>query len=273
MSPKFRQVGPLEDMLSESSANANSSQNNGGIVVRMEAQADVLVADHLRIRDAPEGSVSYKYIDACIANGELVDMEAHRIAAASTARPAGSSRSAKTTRAPFTEFEKRILVTWVRRCESAGERILGNAIYHTLAENVRNPAKPRLIPTRLADRLQYPSHTWQSWRTKWIELSRLPEASLPAVLPEMPSLARPTATAPPPATAAVAAPRAAPPAKQPAVSRPAGEGRVFFTPEDDQILRDYVRGQPFPKGNKIYVTLHEMVRRHPGTSLLCCFVS
>jgi len=114
-------------------------QDNGGTVVRMEAQADVLVADHLRKKDAPDGSVSFRYIDACIANGALVDKDEHRIFQPHAVRPAGSSRPARTTRAPFTELDKRILVTWVRRCESVGESINGNVIYQTLAEHVRNP--------------------------------------------------------------------------------------------------------------------------------------
>ncbi|KAK3899860.1 hypothetical protein C8A05DRAFT_36504, partial [Staphylotrichum tortipilum] len=182
-------------------------KDNGGTVVRMEQQADVLVADHLRKRDAPDGSVSYKYIDACVANGALVEMDEHRIFQTGGARPAGSSRRAKGTRTPFTESDKRILVTWVRKCEAAGESINGNVIYQTLAEH-------------------YPSHTWHSWRAKWIELSKLPNEFLPAELPEMPP---PTAQPAIPPPARVSAPPPSSVAAQPtaspsATNRPIGQG-------------------------------------------------
>jgi len=131
---------------------ANALQSNGGTVVPLEKHADVLVADHLR-RDAPQGSVSYEYIDACLKNGELVDEEKYPAGRPQrVARPVGSSEPAKTTRTPFTAEDDRILTQWVLEAERKNGSIRGNKIYEELAANVgavpHSVAEPWLIELR-----------------------------------------------------------------------------------------------------------------------------
>jgi hypothetical protein len=110
-----------------------SSQDNGGKIVLLEKLADVLIDDYARKFCAP-GSVSWKYIDQCVASGELANIEDYRIHQANVPRPVGSSKPVRGIRVPFTKEDEQILVTWVRR---AGKDASGNAIYQLLAGQVR----------------------------------------------------------------------------------------------------------------------------------------
>ena len=102
----------------------------------LEKHADLLVADHLR-KDAPEGSVSYEYIDACLRAGRLVEKEGHLAGRPEgTARPVGSSEPGKRTRTPFSAEDDRILTSWVLRHRKSGQ-LKGNKIYEELAGRVR----------------------------------------------------------------------------------------------------------------------------------------
>lgn len=104
-------------------------QDNGGKVVPLEKQADVLIADHAR-KDAPPGSVSWKYITDSVARGEALDVEEYRISPANRTPVAAPPKS---SRVPFTPRDDEILVAWVRK---AGEHTSGNEIYKRLAEQV-----------------------------------------------------------------------------------------------------------------------------------------
>ncbi|EAQ85273.1 hypothetical protein CHGG_09287 [Chaetomium globosum CBS 148.51] len=49
-------------------------KDNGGKIVELEKHADILIADHIW-KDCPPRSVSWKYINDCVAAGELVNIE------------------------------------------------------------------------------------------------------------------------------------------------------------------------------------------------------
>ena len=111
-------------------------QTNGGILVKLEKLADVIIADHAR-KDAPQGSVSWKYIHDCIHNHELADIDKFRIQG--PAGPAGPARGSagrsapiKQTRNFFTAEEDRRLQEWAKDQPYAK----GNEIYKEFAEQV-----------------------------------------------------------------------------------------------------------------------------------------
>ena len=62
---------------------------NGGRIVRLEAQADHIIADHAR-NDCPPNSLSYTFIEAAISAGALPDKNDHR---AGPADQAGHQRA------------------------------------------------------------------------------------------------------------------------------------------------------------------------------------
>jgi len=88
---------------------------NGGSIVIIEKNADIVIADHVR-KDGPPGSYSYTFIEKSIANGELENLEDHiAVPVAQEPRPVGSiTRPAKTSsRVPFTMEDKAFLRKWV----------------------------------------------------------------------------------------------------------------------------------------------------------------
>ncbi|KAL2021689.1 hypothetical protein VTK56DRAFT_6781 [Thermocarpiscus australiensis] len=224
-------------------------KDNGGKTVLLEKYADVLIADHAR-KDAPAGSVSWKYITDSVDKGELVNIDDYRIAHANVPRPVASTKPTKGTKVPFSKEDDDILVRWVHHRARAGESTSGNKIYQELAE-------------------KYPNHTWQSWRDRWVkrlsllyeEGSEVPPQTQP---PPRSWLVResgvaPTSTAPSMGSTSRAAPGQA--------RRPSAvPGRVRFTEEDDRILREYVnlrvqQGEK-AKGNRIYQELEEEYPHH-----------
>ncbi|KNG50789.1 transcription factor protein [Stemphylium lycopersici] len=124
---------------------------NGGEIVLLEKKADYLVADHSR-RDCPPGSISWKFVDESIEQGELCDPKDHP-----AGPPLGEAREAGAThqptrsgRAAYTAEEDRILYKWVRDAESRGGLVSGNEIYKQLEQ-------------------KYPRHSWQSWRDRYLK--------------------------------------------------------------------------------------------------------
>lgn len=123
---------------------------NGGIVVPLEKQADILIVDHAR-KNPPPGSHSYTYVEKSVANGALEDLDDHIAGPpAGTVRPVGSTTMAsRGGRTPFTEQDDQFLYDWVKTQEGyVGEK--GNKIYEELQR-----ANPR--------------HTFQSWRDRWLK--------------------------------------------------------------------------------------------------------
>ncbi|KAK4458138.1 Rap1 Myb domain-containing protein [Cladorrhinum samala] len=228
---------------------ADKLKNNGAKLVQLEKFADVLIGDELRPETAPPNALSYKFIDACIAEGELVDAEEFRLAKGLIVRPVGSTKPTKGVRTRFTPADDQILVSWVHQHQRLGASISGNKIYQELAE-------------------RYPNHTWQSWQSRWVktlclwpqdllpETIQLPPPSAPTVLS---GNARPTPT-PAPASAPAPARARAPsstPARAPGLRTP-------FTPEDDRMLFEYVQDRMRQgakvRGNVIYKEFEE---EHP----------
>ncbi|KAI1341099.1 TRF2-interacting telomeric protein/Rap1 C terminal domain-containing protein [Xylariaceae sp. FL0016] len=150
--------------------------NNGGEVVRLEKNADYMIADPAR-KDAPPGSYSYHLIEDALMNGSLDYKEDYLckpspIPSASATRKANMGSTAsrpvapeaenkKLTRTKFTAEEDMLISRYMANLIRRGEaNLAGNTVYMTFAE-------------------RYPNHTWQSWRNRWTKkLSNLP---LPAM--------------------------------------------------------------------------------------------
>ncbi|KAK0333883.1 hypothetical protein LTR94_018955 [Friedmanniomyces endolithicus] len=116
-------------------------QANGGRVVKLEQQADHVIADHVK-SGCPSGSISYTFIDAAIKDGTLPDPKDHLAGPApGTVRPVGSTVApGKRTRTAFTAEDDRVLWEWVERARSEGGSVKGNEIYKQLeAKNSRHP--------------------------------------------------------------------------------------------------------------------------------------
>ncbi|RDW85485.1 hypothetical protein BP5796_03810 [Coleophoma crateriformis] len=131
-----------------------SVKANGGEVVKLEKQADYLIADPLRPKQAIAGSLSYTFLENSLKSGELVDPDQHVIAVAEESkRPvgAGSSIPKRNTRTKFTKEDDEFLTKWVINAERKGMPTRGNELYQDLA--AKNPR-----------------HTFQSWRDRWIKI-------------------------------------------------------------------------------------------------------
>lgn len=105
-------------------------------MVRIEKNADYLIADHAR-QDAPPGSYSFNFISDCIATGTFKQIEDYaRPEASRKTRPVGSSAPQRGFRTAFTPEDDALLSKWVTWCEKKGYHILGNTIYEQLEQKV-----------------------------------------------------------------------------------------------------------------------------------------
>lgn len=104
-------------------------------MVRLEKNADYLIADHAR-NDAPPGSYSWKFIEDTLQDGIMPPMEKY-LCANPQVRPVGSTVPSKGTRRAFTPQDDQILVAWVKKHAQMGSGISGNTIYQDLALKVR----------------------------------------------------------------------------------------------------------------------------------------
>ena len=135
-------------------------KSNGGEVVLLEKQADICLFDHAR-KNHPPGVYSYRFVEHSIRNGQLEDLEAHRIGGMDkrAARPVGSvTLASKGSRKPFTEADDQMLWDWVKPHEGM-RGSAGNLLYQQLEE-----ANPR--------------HTFQSWRDRWLKYVQFQNRSL-----------------------------------------------------------------------------------------------
>ncbi|KAL7956862.1 TRF2-interacting telomeric protein/Rap1 C terminal domain-containing protein [Trichoderma compactum] len=123
-------------------------RSNSGVVVTLEKDADMLIADHAR-KDAPLGSYSWKYITESV-NAGIVQVEDKYL----IGPPPNQRRSvltgahAKTTRTRFTEQDDAIVAKWILE---HGINTAGNKMYMELED-------------------AYPHHPWQSWRNRWVKV-------------------------------------------------------------------------------------------------------
>lgn len=113
-------------------------KDNGGEVVPLEKQADHLVWDDLRWKDAPAGAISWHWIEDSFKKGALEDPEEHRIGPpAGTVREVASSRPAHTkSREAYTAEDDKILYKWGKTAESRGVSVKGNEIWKMLERKV-----------------------------------------------------------------------------------------------------------------------------------------
>ncbi|PTB42881.1 hypothetical protein M441DRAFT_162711 [Trichoderma asperellum CBS 433.97] len=126
-------------------------QNNSGIVVPLEKDADMLIADHAR-KDAPLGSYSWKYITESVKAG-IVQVEDKYLIGPPPGqpRPVLAGSRARKSRIPFTELDDAILAKHVLQ---QGIDTAGNRMYQDLEA-------------------KYPHHTYQSWRARWVKILSL----------------------------------------------------------------------------------------------------
>jgi hypothetical protein len=219
-------------------------ENNGGTVVKLEAQADYLIADHIR-HDVPADSLSYKFIEAAVKEGALPEDEepyfANRRKSTNRASSAATS-SKKSTRTPFTDEDDKLLYKLVQKANDQGYAILGNTLYQTLAAH-------------------NPRHTFHSWRDRYVKVLSMspptgweayPDANLPSFdtpSTDLPSTALPRSTA---RSAITSTPRY----------------RVYtpYTDEDDKELEAWVAKKAKQgaslSGNVIYKELEAKNPRH-----------
>lgn len=113
-----------------------TTQSNGGEVIKIDSQADYVIADHVR-KDNPLGALSWKWIEQCVKKGELLDIEEYRAAPATkTIREVGSGQPTRHGRTKFSAEDDRLLMNWVTRAERQGASILGNELYKQLERKV-----------------------------------------------------------------------------------------------------------------------------------------
>ncbi|KAG9939474.1 hypothetical protein KCU98_g19399, partial [Aureobasidium melanogenum] len=218
-----------------------------------EAQADYLIADHLR-HDAPAGSLSYKFIEEAIKQRGIPEDDspflAGRRKSINPVTTAAASSSKKSTRTPFTDDDDKLLYRWVHRADDQGLAIQGNTLYQVLAAH-------------------NPRHTFHSWRDRYLKvLSTRPPTGWESYPDDnLPTLDTPTAdlasTALPRSTAVNrSASRSAAATKSPSKAHSYNP----FTQEDDQELVAWVtrkaKAGASLNGNAIYKELQERNPRH-----------
>lgn len=127
---------------------------NGATVVDMDTKADIKLVDHARKNQAP-GTHSYRYVELSIRNGRLEILADHAVGVATrVSRAVGSTTTGpKSGRIPFTEAEDQFLWNWVKPFEDNGGSYKGNEIYKQIEQ-------------------ANPQHTFQSWRHRWLKITR-----------------------------------------------------------------------------------------------------
>ncbi|KAI4736949.1 hypothetical protein E4T50_12560 [Aureobasidium sp. EXF-12298] len=228
-------------------------ESNGGRVVKLEAQADYLIADHLR-HDAPAGALSYKFIEEAIKQGQIPEDDspflAGRRKSTNPVTTAVASSSKKSTRTLFTDDDDKLLYKWVRRADDQGLAIQGNTLYQLLAAH-------------------NPRHTFHSWRDRYVKVlstkpptawESYPDDNLPtfdATFADLPSTALPRSSA-----VNRSASRSASATKSPSKALSYNP----FTHEDDQELIAWVtkkaKAGASLNGNAIYKELQQRNPRH-----------
>lgn len=226
-------------------------QGNGGEIVRLEKNADMLIADNIKVAGVspPLGSYMWRWIDDSIKNGFLQDKDDYLIGRREgSAREAGTSQPIKVGRTPFTKKDDLILTKWVVAEERMGSVLSGNVIYKALER-------------------KHPHHTWQSWRDRWVKGLRSkprPTFTDEEILEEIDQHRN---QSPEPAPGSASASRR-PQTRQPVPLQPASSkkqsgpsaspvrasisvaptssgharprGKAYFTEEEDQLLLDLI---------------------------------
>lgn len=152
----------LIQRLPQRSHYVNLVTSNGGTVVKLETQADHVIADHVR-RDAPPGSLSYTFLDAAVTFSTLPSPTDHPAGPPpGVVREVGSvTLPAKGTRTAFTPEDDRVLWEWVENARIDGASIKGNELYKQLEQAAGR-------------------HPFQAWRDRYIKklMDRPPPAGV-----------------------------------------------------------------------------------------------
>ncbi|KAL7816215.1 TRF2-interacting telomeric protein/Rap1 C terminal domain-containing protein [Trichoderma gracile] len=123
-------------------------ESNGGVVVPREKDADMLIADHAK-KNAPPDSYSWKFITESVSAGIIQVEDKYLIDPPPTERRSIlAGPHARKTRTPFTTHDDALIAKHVLR---EGINTAGNNIYMKLED-------------------EYPHHTWQSWRARWVKV-------------------------------------------------------------------------------------------------------
>ncbi|KAJ4393131.1 hypothetical protein N0V93_002338 [Gnomoniopsis smithogilvyi] len=226
-------------------------KGNGGDVVKLEKNADMLIADNIKVAGVspPLGSYMWRWIDDSVKNGFLQDKDDYLIGRREgSAREPGTSQPIKVGRTPFTSKDDLILTRWVVAEERMGNVLSGNVIYKALER-------------------KHPHHTWQSWRDRWVKTLRSRTRVTFSDEEIQAEIDRHRNQSPEPAPADASASRrfqirqtaplqpqppnsqhgpATPPARAPIPATPTSSGhtgrkqRIPFTKEEDQLLLDFI---------------------------------
>ncbi|KAI8623257.1 hypothetical protein F5Y19DRAFT_389744 [Xylariaceae sp. FL1651] len=187
------------------STHIKTIEANGGKVVKLEKDADILICDPAKKGPVP-GSYSYQLIEDAIKEGSLDRKEDYLCRSPAPQSGSRPSTRRKSTRNMFTENDDRILRKFVVKMERLGAHTNGNDIYYKLAE-------------------MHPNHTWQSWRDRWVKKLR--------GLPNQP--VSDGEQTPQPPSKPVASRQAAASEKSPGIKT-----RARFTAEEDELLLETI---------------------------------
>lgn len=105
-------------------------------MVRLEKQADMLIADHVKRNGAapPPGSYSWKWIDYSVKNGFLQPRDDYRIEGVPAAGASAPTKGKQ--RVKFTKEDDDILANFVLNQERQGNPTKGNVIFEALYKKV-----------------------------------------------------------------------------------------------------------------------------------------
>ncbi|KAI0477582.1 hypothetical protein GGR56DRAFT_637928 [Xylariaceae sp. FL0804] len=214
-------------------------QNNGGTVVPLERNADMLIADSSRA-DAPVGSYSYHLIRDALRDGSLDKKETYRCKAPSQpAAPISNSAQPKATRSRFTKDDDEMLLKFVTEQFQKGEGLNGNKIYVDLAE-------------------KHPHHTMHSWRDRWLKKLRPlhSDASLRSRHEQSTLLKSPNPAESGGSGTSTPKPHKFPNPPESEESGTSTPKRLKFTPLEDNALRSFIEdmkagGNPI-RGTQLY---------------------
>jgi hypothetical protein len=116
----------------------------------LEKGADIIIADAAR-KDAPPGSINWKYITDSVKNGVLQELDDYPASSKARAAPAvaGASSSkpvqtqpTRSGRTPFTHEDDRVLMEFCARKERQGGSLKGNKIFVELEALVNSSGQP-----------------------------------------------------------------------------------------------------------------------------------
>ncbi|EWC46434.1 hypothetical protein DRE_04377 [Drechslerella stenobrocha 248] len=128
---------------------------NGGKICRTDANADFIISDHLKSAGTVPKAISYKWIEACVDQREMIDTHPYLISTLiadskkSTGAPAAQgaiSPGRSRARREFTLQDDNVLLWWIQHAEF----ISGNTVYRELATH-------------------FTDHSWHAWRNHWVK--------------------------------------------------------------------------------------------------------